>query len=385
MTYPTPNLTDRLVLSHSRSRLKAHLPLHAQGTVCSTNDLLHVLLGVCVNQTTIEAICADLLNTPDPQTIRNYLNDQLQVHDLPKLLDCVNAALTDNLPAWLLAAPRDVAIDLHDRPYYGKLPQEQGLWVRSRAKAGTTRFHRVATAYLMHKRMRLTLGVEFVLPTHKPVDVLTSLLARLDELGVRVKRLFLDKGFAGTAVQRALKALHQPALIACPILGKKGGSGTRGLCRGRGSYRTRHAFTDEAYQKEETEVAICRVVKTAKRTGRMVRKLEWMVFILIEIELTPKEARRLYRKRFGIESSYRCAKQVRGWTTSQNMAYRFVLMGLSFVVVNIWVEVRGGEREAAGARARVKFSLKQLSGFLRRALEEVYGVVREIALDAPRL
>src|SRR4051794_3794437 len=135
MTHPTPNLTDRLILLQARSRLHRHLPLHAQGTVCSTQDLLHVLLGVCVNQTTIEAICADLLTTPDPQTIRNYLNAQVQVHDLPNLLDCINAALTHNLPAWLLAAPRDVAIDFHDRPYYGKLSQEEGLWVRGRAKA----------------------------------------------------------------------------------------------------------------------------------------------------------------------------------------------------------------------------------------------------------
>ena len=95
MTNHTPNLTDRDVLNRARTRLQAHLPLHANGYVCTTNDLLQVLLGVAVNRGTIEAICADLLGTPDPETIRRYLNAQLRFQDLPALLDHVNAALTD--------------------------------------------------------------------------------------------------------------------------------------------------------------------------------------------------------------------------------------------------------------------------------------------------
>jgi hypothetical protein len=47
---------------------------------------------------------------------------------------------------------QEVAIDYHDRPYYGKVPQAQGLWVRGHAKAGTTRFYRIATAYLRRRR-----------------------------------------------------------------------------------------------------------------------------------------------------------------------------------------------------------------------------------------
>ena len=164
MSDHTPKLTDHEVLLHARTRLQAHLPLHADGSVCTTADLLQVLLGVAVTRGTIEAICGDLLGTPDPETIRRYLNAQLRVEDLPTLLDQVNAALTDKLPAWLWASARDVAIDFHDCPYYGTLSQADGLWVRGPAKAGTTRFHRVATAYVMLAGMRLTLAVHFVLP-----------------------------------------------------------------------------------------------------------------------------------------------------------------------------------------------------------------------------
>jgi hypothetical protein len=39
-------------------------------------------------------------------------------------------------------------------------------------------------------------------------------------------------------------------------------------------------------------------------------------------DLTPRQVRRPYRRRFGIESSYRCAGQARGWTISPTPAYR---------------------------------------------------------------
>jgi hypothetical protein len=67
MTHDTPNLTDQEVLAHARTRLRDHLPLHAEGSICTTDDLLNVLLGVAVTQGTIEAVCADLPGTPTPK------------------------------------------------------------------------------------------------------------------------------------------------------------------------------------------------------------------------------------------------------------------------------------------------------------------------------
>src|SRR5918997_6567043 len=116
MTDHTPKLTDRDVLHHAQTHLREHLPLHADGYVCTTDDLLHVLLGVAVNRATIQALCADLLGTPDPETIRRYLNAQLRVDDLPALEDHMNEALAAAIPAHVRTRARDVAIDFHDRP-----------------------------------------------------------------------------------------------------------------------------------------------------------------------------------------------------------------------------------------------------------------------------
>ena len=388
MTHHTPKLTDQDVLHHTRARLHDHLPLHADGYCCTTDDLLQVLLGVTVNRQTIEAICADLLGTPDPETIRTYLNAQLRVEDLPALEDHVNAALAAAIPPHVWLRARDVAIDFHDRPYYGKTSQTDGLWVRGEAKDGTTHFYRVATAYLMLHRVRITLALRFVVPEDDTVAVLDQLLGRLETLNLRAKRLFLDKGFAGTAVLTYLSERQQPALIACPIRGKKGG--TRALCWGQSSYRTSYTFKEGSAEAFTAEVAVCRTVTSAKRTQRMERRVTWLLFILLNLALPPKPVRRLYRKRFGVESSYRCAGQVRGWTTSRNAAYRFVLMGLSFIVLNEWVLLRWCftqvRRRGGRMLATQRFALSRFVAFLRRALECHYGVVHEIVASAvPRL
>ena len=140
MPYDTPELTEQEVLQHAFSTLSDHLPLHAEGYTCTTADLLKVLLGVAVNRGTIEAVCADLVGAPDPQTIRGYLNEQLCVEELPELERRLNAALAAELPPRVRRPAQEVALDYHDRPYYGKTAQAEGLWVRGHAKDGTTRF-----------------------------------------------------------------------------------------------------------------------------------------------------------------------------------------------------------------------------------------------------
>jgi hypothetical protein len=50
----------------------------------------------------------------------------------------LNAALQAEIAPRVWRQAREVAIDFHDRPYYGKQPQAKGLWVRGKAWDGTT-------------------------------------------------------------------------------------------------------------------------------------------------------------------------------------------------------------------------------------------------------
>ena len=387
MSHHTLKLSDQKVLDQARAVLKDHLPLEAEGSVCTTDDLYNVLLGVAANRGTLQAVCTDWLKNADPETIRGYLNDQLCVEDLPELERQLNAGLAAQTPKRIYRTPQDVAIDFHDRPYYGKQPQSTGLWVRGQAKDGTTRFYRIATAYVMLKGLRVTLALRFVLPEDDTLTVLQDLLNRLHLRAIRIACLFLDKGFNGIAIMRYLTQRDQPVLIACTIRGKQGG--TRALCVGIKSYRTAYTFESAEQGAFTAELAVCRTFTSAKRTKRLKRRVEWLIYILIHVILTPRQARRLYRRRFGIESSYRCAGQVRGWTTSPNAAYRFVLIGLSFILLNVWLGLRWlftqiPRRGRRGLDTK-RFQLIRFAKFLRRALEQHYCAVSEItAVVAPR-
>jgi len=387
VTNDTPELTDQEVLQRAHTLLAEHLPLQADGYTCTTDDLLDVLLGVAANRGTIEAVCADWVGTPDAETIRGYFKDQLCVEDLPELERrlALRAALSHEIPPRVWRQARDVAIDFHDRPYYGKQSQATGLWVRGPARDGTTRFYRVITAYVLLNHLRVARVVRFVLPDEDTVQVLKDMLKRAKRLGIQIERLFLDKGFAGIAVQAYLTRCGQPALIACPIRGKTGG--TRALCQGSQSYLTAYTFTSGNPQWT-AQLAVCRAFTTARRTRRLKRRVTWLIYILIHLDLSPRQTRRLYRRRFGIESRYRCAGQVRGWTTSPNPAYRFVLLALSFVRLNAWMHLRWlftqvPHRGRRGLDVR-RFRLTRFAKFIRRALERLYGCVHQIvALAVP--
>ena len=365
--------------------MEEKLPWNAEGYKCTTDDLYKVLLGVAATKSTVEAVCADLVGTPDPQTVRGYFNAQLCVEELPQLEQQLNAALAAEVPRHVRRQSQEVAIDYHDRPYYGKGEQAHELWVRGKAKDGTTRFYRVATAYLILNGLRVTLAIHFVLPEDEPVGVVDRLLHRVHRQGIRISCLLLDKGFESIALMVYVTRQGQAALIACPIRGTPGG--TRALCQGRKSYATEYTFKDKKGQTFTAPVLVCRVFTTARRTGRLRRQAEWLLFIELGLTLSPRYARHLYGQRFGIETSYRCEGQVRGWTTAKNPAYRFVLLALAFVLLNVWILLRWRFTQVPRRGGRwfdtPRFPLRRFVTFLQHALEAWYGCVQ--AITAPAL
>jgi len=383
-----PKLHDAEVLQRAQAIVEKHLPLEADGYRCTSTTLYQVLLGVAANRSTIEAVCADLAGAPDGETIRRYFNEQLRVEDLPALERQINTALSANWPQRLRRGGAvSVAMDFHDRPYYGKAAQDEALWVRGSARDGTTRFYRVATAYLIKRGQRVTLSIRFVLPEDKTVEVVADLRRSLCQRGLEIGCLYLDKGFASVEVFQFLQRCAQPALIACPIRGKTGG--TRALCTGRKSYGTDYTFKSGSGEQLTAAVALCRLFTTAKRTGRNPRRGEWLLFVQIGLHWTPEQCRQRYRKRFGIETSYRLANKLLGWTTSPNPAYRFVLLGLGFILLNLWVHLCWLYTQVArrGRRvlARELFRQQRFIKFLIRALERLYGCVAEITAPAAPL
>lgn len=371
-------------MATARSRVSQFLPLQADGYACTTGQLLDVLLAVSCQKETIEQVCSDLKIKVGAETIRGYFNEQLKVENLFDLQEAVNLALQTNLKGELKRQKLELAIDFHDQSYYGKTEQAEGLWVGAEAKNGTTKVYRVATLYIIKNGQRLTLAIKFVLPNETAKEIVEYLLKQLQRLEIEARMLYLDRGFASIEIIRYLKSIKQTAIIACPIRGKTGG--LRAMCVGRKSYRTKHIFKSAKHGKEESEMAMFKGFTTSKKKGRKERKVKWLAYILVGAEenLSAKKVKEKYRRRFGIEASYRCAKKVRGWTTSPNAAYRFMLMGMSFLLTNIWQELQEKwtrKRQAGRKTWKWKeFRLKRFVNFLRKSIENLYGLVSKIEM-----
>lgn len=353
--------------------MKTHFDLQAAGYCCTTDMIFDVLMKASAECSSLEAVCADLEQVADSNTLREYINKALAVKKLREQEEQVNQALACCIPTSMVRKGVEIAFDFHDEPFYGKQEQTRAVTCNGQAKKGTTHFVRIATAYVIWRQVRLTLAVRYVLPDETALVVLKILLQRLKSLDFEAKVLYLDKGFAATPIVNYLTSQCQPALIANPIRGKKGG--TRALCRGRCSYLTPYTFSDG------TQVTIAmKASLVPDKTGQLRRK--WLSFIVILLDWSPEKVYQEYRRRFGVECSYRLLRRVRATTTSRNPALRFFLLSLGLILTNAWVFLRWefARLMARGPRRveEARFRLHRFSRLLIRSIEKLYGTIAAI-------
>jgi putative transposase len=300
------------------------------------------------------------------------------LEELHTLEAAFNGALVEHLPSAIFKRTRQVAIDLVPIPYHGEPDKDEREIRRGRAKQGTTHFHCYASAYIILKNKRYTLALTYVYGDEQVVDVLKRLLARLRELGIRIKRLFLDREFYNVAVIRYLKAQQIWFVMPTIVRGKHGG--TRGLLRkqrksGPATY-TMRSPTDGEVTFEVVFVQIYLKGKFGKHGRR------WYAFAVLGVKAQPKQVYQMYRLRFGIESSYRMMNQVRARTCSRKPSLRLLLTGIAFTIPNLWSFIRWawlGQPQRGGRIVDAKlFHLRRMARMISRAVEEIYGCVLSV-------
>ena len=373
-------LTAKEIRDELHTVAKAHLSLHAHGYVVRDEMVYDVLIEAASENISIDAVCKELEQGASGNRIREWLNAQLREEELSHLEEEINAALAARLPRVIFEKELEAAIDEHDEPYYGKSSRLEPYVVRSRAKAGTTRFFRIYSLYVRYGQLRITVAVVFARPGMSRLDILKELLARAKVLKLRLRVLYADRGFCSTGIIRYLQEIKQPAVLACPIRGKQGG--TRALCRGRKSYRTRYTFSDGT-------MADMIVVATLAPDKQGKRRRKWHIFVTIGLDWKPKTVYRRYRYRFGIESSYRILRRVRVKTTSRNPALRFFLLGFALLLVNLWARLRWFVARLPGPGPHridpTRFQFQLFISLLRRFIERLYEATMAVPLAAPSL
>ena len=268
--------------------------------------------------------------------------------------------------------PVTVSMDLHDVPYHGKPFKEANEVRGGKQKDGTRRFHAYATAYANEGRKRITLAMVFV-PNHSSMrSVVRELLELVRRAGVQIERLLLDKGFFSVDVIRLLKRFSIPLIM--PLKGNR-------LKKKRGSYKTFYVVKTVAggVCREERVRAYSVVKYDAGKRFKRRGSRHWQ-YISWGVRLTPKQVAVEYRKRFGIESSYKLLKKARPRTSSRNPAYRVFLLAASFFLQNAWVEVK---RVFCWRVPRWSEDFVSFRDFLDAMLAVVRGLYGEVAGFGP--
>ncbi|MFZ4813934.1 MAG: hypothetical protein ACOYL5_05310 [Phototrophicaceae bacterium] len=168
------------------SRLHTHLSLETEGWRSDTHQTLSLLVKAAATRNSLEGTCHDSYGVAHNNSIR----EQLDVADLRQHEAEMNAALASTLPKDMRHGGLEVAIDLHDEPFSGKGLVLPTYTCRAQAKAGTTHFFRIASAYVIWREMRLTLALIYVLPEDDLVAVVERLLQRLKGLGIHKRGEF---------------------------------------------------------------------------------------------------------------------------------------------------------------------------------------------------
>jgi len=374
-----PALTDEQTLNAAVTCLSEHLELETQGQF-SRRSLFEVLIWAACRHDSLEHTSELLEGVPSGNGIRYHL---FKLKDMGSLEGQLNRALHSKLPSQIINRAQRLAIDLHLIPYYGQPSETEGDYVyRSCAKSGTTRFFAYATLYVIRAHQRVTLAVHAVPKGETSVATITYLLAAIEPLQVRVKRLYLDRGFFSIPVIRWLKALDIPFLMPGIIRGKTGG--TRALCSGSCSYRTSYCLKSQKYGSVDCPmVVVCRYHKGRKQK----HGIQYLLYVAYRIKVTPHQLNRHYRDRFGIETSYRLKNHCRIRSTTKKPTLRLLFAALAFVLVNLWVYLLWSHLSLTRRGGRLiydsLFRLRTMLEFLAQAIERHFPKLCKVVLPSP--
>jgi len=311
--------------------------LKDHGWLCTAQVTWSIVLRAAARMVSIYAACRDLADAPSDQAIFDALTD-----GLPKTLGVLeqrlNRALTGSLPRRLRRRAWRVAIDWHLVPYYGQPKQSRNELYYGKPHQGTTKFHAYASACIVDHGQRYTLALSWVRRHEPTVAALRRLLARVREIGLKIKYLMLDRAFFNVPVIVFLQDQRLPFLMPAMFRGRrpKKRRPLRGLhwIRAQRAGWYRHTLKNKQQQVTVSVGVTYRTHRNRKDRKHVQQKL---LFAAWRVKGSPLAVREWYRKRFGIESSYRQLRQARIYTCTRCPRLRLVFVAVALILRNLWV------------------------------------------------
>lgn len=331
------SITSGEVYSWSRKCLLQAKLAKDHGWLCTATVVLSVALRAAGRSISSSAACRDLTHGPSDRAVITALEA-----GLPKTLSVLerrlNDALTGPLPRGMRRRAWEVAIDWHLQPYYGQPYKSRNELYYGKPKLGTTKFHAYASACIVEYGRRYTLALTWVQRHESMVQVLRRLVARIREIGLKIRRVLLDRAFFNVPVVQFLQEEKLPFLMPVMIRGRtpkkrRKPTGLRWIKRQPAGW---YPHTMKSGKRQAT-VAICVGYRRHRNRKDGKQRRQKLLFAAWRVHGSPTEIRERYRRRFGIETSFRQMRQARIYTCTRNPHLRLFFLGLALILRNIWV------------------------------------------------
>jgi IS4 transposase len=369
-------ITPSVIHARARQALQSVLdwkPFHDSVTVVQLHDVLLLMAAHCAalsatvrrffpfsHQTGSLAVKAVLPSRDDIERLtRGLVNALYEVMALSRL---------DRRRRWMLA------IDVNNVPYYGVPTRDV---VGGPKKQGTKWFFAYASAVLLHKRRRYTVAVTALLPKTKPHEIVRCLLDQIAAKGLKIQGVALDSAF--DSGETLLLLQERQLAYVVPLRRKGNGPNARNACFEGNHKQVR--WTEWTTKKTRQPVRT-RTLLWKGRAKTMVFAFQgWSGDRARNVHHQAERMRQLYRRRFGIETSYRQKNQAKATTTSRDPVYRLLLEGLAYLLRQVWVVLTEQLARASQASPHAwigSLTVQKMIDWLAHELTRLYPELLEI-------
>lgn len=323
------SITPAVVHQHARSALQSGFewkPFHHSVTIDHLLDLLLLMASTTSSLFAVVKRFFHFSHETASRAVKANLPamDQLVVGLVQSLHNVLGFSRQDRRRHWR------VAIDIHNVAYYGRRTPDV---VGGPKKQGTNWFFSYATAVLLHQHRRYTVAVCALKPGQKPHEIVRLLLDQIASKGLKISGVALDSGFDSGDTLLLLQERRLSYVV--PLRRNGTGKNARNRC-----FEGRHR---QIRWTQWTTERTRRVVRT--RVLLWKRGPKTMAFAFggwsgergRNVHEHALRQRQLYRRRFGIETSYRQKNQAQAYTTSRDPVYRLLLEGVAYLLRQVWV------------------------------------------------
>jgi putative transposase len=311
------------------------------GRECTNAVFIRVLFCALCHIQSLFAICRNLQRCPDDRTVAAAILKTLPTYDA--LQKKINDVLAEGLPKNLLRGKQRLAIDLVLIPYHGQPECYEWEIYRSQPKSGTSHFHAYATCCIIKKGFRHTVALTPVTKGEEMKEVLRRLLKQCKDIGINCGLLLVDRGFYSVSVISYLKHAQVPFLMPVVIRGKKAtktssAGGTRKYASWKkGGFDKYEMSTMKNKKKVSTWFYVGVYCKNLRgERGKYGRKAFTFAYYGMRVDRA-RWMFETYRKRFGIETSYRQMHECRIRTSTRKPILRLLYFALAMLMRNCWI------------------------------------------------